>query len=81
MWLQPGWDRNLASGCARFRPPLPPEDPVPPLPGWRELGGASEGIETRGLPSWGHRLGLSTAPHNPGYSGPAVGTKSVAGGE
>lgn len=69
MSLQPGWDRNVAGGYALLVPPLPPEDPAPPLPVSRELGDASKGIETRELAGCGRPNELSAAPQGPGYAG------------
>lgn len=45
--LLSGWDRNLTGGCTWLLPRPLAEDPAPPLPGSRELGDASKGIETR----------------------------------
>ena len=78
MSSQPVWDLNLEGGCASLLLPLSHEDPAPPLSGSRELGAASEGIETRRLASCGRLIGLPAAWEDPGCSGPGAGTESVA---
>lgn len=77
--MLPGWDRNLTGGCAWLLPRPLAEDPAPPLPGSRELGDASKGIETPGLVSCGHPMELSTAPEHSSYSGPGAGTNNLTG--